>query len=35
MEKRGPDSDAETLALFAKYLGQHSETREDIGPEAA
>jgi Domain of unknown function (DUF5069) len=30
MEKRGPDSDAETLALFAEYLGQHSKTREDI-----
>lgn len=30
MEKRGPDSDAETLALFADYLGQHSKTREDI-----
>jgi hypothetical protein len=30
MEKRGPDSDAETLALFAEYLGQHSKTREDV-----
>jgi hypothetical protein len=30
MEKRGPDSDAETLAFFAEYLGQHSQTREDI-----
>jgi hypothetical protein len=30
MERRGPDSDAETLALFAEYLGQHSQTREDI-----
>jgi len=30
MEKRGPDSDAETLALFAEYLGQLSKTREDI-----
>ena len=30
MEKRGPDSDAETLALFAEYVGQHSQTREDI-----
>ena len=30
MEKRGPDSDAETLASFAEYLGQHSKTREDI-----
>jgi hypothetical protein len=30
MEKRGPESDAETLALFAEYVGQHSKTREDI-----
>ena len=30
MEKRGPDSDAETLALFAEYLGHHSKTREDV-----
>jgi hypothetical protein len=30
MEKRGPDSDAETLELFADYLGQHSKAREDI-----
>src|SRR6266446_6021784 len=30
MEKRGPDSDAETLALFTEYVGQHSQTREDI-----
>src|SRR5882757_7960108 len=30
MEKRGPDSDGETLAFFAAYLGQHSKTREDI-----
>src|SRR5256712_6033995 len=30
MEKLGPDSDAETLALFAEYLGQHSKTREDV-----
>jgi hypothetical protein len=30
MEKRGPDSDAETLALFAEYLGQHTKTREDV-----
>ena len=30
MEKRGPDSDAETLALFADYLGQHSKIREDV-----
>ena len=30
MEKRGPDSDAETLALFAEYVGQLSQTREDV-----
>ncbi|MFY9988494.1 MAG: DUF5069 domain-containing protein [Chthoniobacterales bacterium] len=30
MERRGPDSDAETLALFAEYVGQHSKTREDV-----
>jgi hypothetical protein len=30
MEKRGPGSDAETLALFAEYVGQHSKTLEDI-----
>ena len=30
MERRGPDSDAETLADFAEYIGQHSSTREDI-----
>ena len=30
MEKRGPGSDAETLAIFAEYVGQHSRTREDI-----
>ena len=30
MEKRGPDSDAETLAFFANYLGQFSKTREDV-----
>ncbi len=29
MEKRGPDSDTETLTMFADYLGQHSKTRED------
>jgi len=27
---QAPDSDAETLALFAEYVGQHSQTREDI-----
>jgi hypothetical protein len=30
MEKRGPDSDAETLAFFAEQLGRLSKTREDI-----
>ena len=30
MEKRGPNSDGETLAGFAEYVGQHSKTREDV-----
>src|SRR5437667_6646625 len=30
MEKRGPDSDGETLTGFAEYVGQHSKTREDV-----
>jgi hypothetical protein len=30
MEKRGPDSDAETLAFFGGYLGKFSKTREDV-----
>ena len=30
MEKRGPESDAETLAFFAEYLGRLSKTREDV-----
>ncbi len=30
METRGPDSDAESLASFAEYVGQHSKTRKDI-----
>jgi hypothetical protein len=30
MERRGPDSDAETIAGFGEYVGQHSKTREDI-----
>ena len=30
MEKRGPDSDAETLELFAEYVGKFSKTREDV-----
>ena len=30
MGMRGPDSDAETLALFAGFVGKFSTTREDI-----
>lgn len=30
MEKRAPDSDAETLAFIAEQLGRLSKTREDI-----
>ena len=30
MEKRGPDSDAETLLFFAENLGRLSKTREDV-----
>ncbi|MEI9895929.1 MAG: DUF5069 domain-containing protein [Chthoniobacter sp.] len=30
MEKRTPDTDAETLASFAEHLGKLSKTREDI-----
>jgi hypothetical protein len=30
MEKRAADSDAETLAFFAKYMGRLSKTREDV-----
>jgi hypothetical protein len=30
MEKRGLDGDAETLAIFAGYLGKLSKTREDV-----
>ena len=30
MERRGPDSDAETLALFAEFVGKFTKTREDI-----
>jgi hypothetical protein len=30
MERRGPDSDAETPELFAEYVGKFSKTREDI-----
>ena len=28
--RRGPDSDAETLAFFAEYVGKLTKTREDI-----
>jgi len=30
MEKRAPDSDAETLAFFAESLGRLSKTRQDV-----
>jgi hypothetical protein len=30
MQGRGPDSDAETLAMFAERVGGFSKTREDI-----
>jgi Domain of unknown function (DUF5069) len=30
MEKRGPDSDTETLELFTGILGKISKTREDV-----
>ena len=30
MERRGPDSDAETLSFFAEELSKLSKTREDI-----
>jgi hypothetical protein len=30
MEKRGPDSDAETLEFFAELLGRLSKNREDL-----
>src|SRR5437899_11918847 len=30
MEKRGPDSDAETLEFFAELLGRFSKNREDV-----
>jgi hypothetical protein len=30
MDKRAPDSDAETLAFFAEHLGRLSKTREDV-----
>jgi len=30
MDRRGPDSDAETLGFFAEYVGKMTKTREDI-----
>ena len=30
MGSRGPDSDAETLALFAEIVGKFTKTREDL-----
>jgi len=30
MQKRAPDSDAESLTGFAEYVWQFSKTREDI-----
>ena len=30
MERRGPDSDPETLGFFAGMLGKLTKTREDI-----
>ena len=30
MQRRGPDSDAETLQLFCRMVGTASKTREDI-----
>jgi hypothetical protein len=30
MDKRAPDSDAETLAFFAEHMGRLSKTREDV-----
>lgn len=30
MDKRSVDSDAENLASFAEYVGQHTKTRQDI-----
>lgn len=30
MQRRGPDSDAETLQMFAERVGSFSQTREDI-----
>jgi len=30
MKRRGPDSDAETIAGFGEYVGQYTKEREDI-----
>ena len=30
MDRRGPDSDAETLVFFAEYVARFTKTREDI-----
>ncbi len=30
IDRRGPDSDAETLQFFADYVAKHTKTREDI-----
>lgn len=35
MDRRGPDSDAETLEFFAEMVGKFSKTREDITTWAA
>ena len=33
-QRRGPDSDAETLAFFADYVGKLTKTREDVTTRA-
>jgi hypothetical protein len=30
MDRRGPDSDAETMQFFAEYVAKLTKTREDI-----
>ncbi|HTD85024.1 MAG TPA: DUF5069 domain-containing protein, partial [Candidatus Binatia bacterium] len=30
MDRRGPDSDAETMQFFSQYIAKFSKTREDI-----
>lgn len=30
MDRRGPDSDAETMQFFAEYVGKLTKTREDV-----